>query len=210
MTSSTRERDAWAAKDQGHCVALHHEFLRCEDAFYEFRGLKKQIPIVGFSRHFSYRIYNVYARYILHLYEFMIGALTREIELKIITNKAINLKKTFYGDDVAPEERCKTIEALIGDMTRRAVRNVFKQQEINVPGDFAEKFRKCRNKIIGHVTFDRAQIDMTDFYSKYDIYLTAIFLHSQSHWGIGRQKDFPDLNQITTFFANLEQEVGRK
>ena len=210
MTSKKQESAAWAAKDQGHCVALHHEFLRCEDAFYEFRDLKSQIPIEGFSRHFSYRIYNVYARYILHLYEFLIGALTREIELKIVTNKNINLKKTFYGDGVSPEERCKAIESLIDDMTRRAVRNVVKKQEINVPGDFAEEFRKCRNKIIGHVTFERAQIDMKDFYNRYDIYLTAIFLHSQSHWGIIRQTDFPDLKQITRFFANLEQEDRQK
>jgi len=78
--------------DAAHCTALKHEFLRCEDAFKDFERsahvmiIEAQneeqsgaVPTINQNRFISYKTYNSYARFIHHLYEFMIGALAREI-----------------------------------------------------------------------------------------------------------------------------------
>lgn len=80
--------------DSAHCTALKHEFLRCEDAFKDFETYgtlmilkaqaeateaKGQPPTSAHEKRFiAYKTYNAYSRFILHLYEFMLGAVERD------------------------------------------------------------------------------------------------------------------------------------
>jgi len=78
--------------DSEHCTALKHKFLRCEDTFKDFETygtlmiMKAQAEAEGKHsstlqerRLVAYKTYNAYARFIHHLYEFMLGAVAREI-----------------------------------------------------------------------------------------------------------------------------------
>ena len=72
-------------------IALKHEFLRCEDAFYDFvetgEQLRRKGPIQGrwkaknkndVKRWLAFKRYNAYSRFVHHLYEFLIGAMKRD------------------------------------------------------------------------------------------------------------------------------------
>src|ERR1017187_3689401 len=66
------------ATDIDLCVALHHEFLRCHDAFTEFRVYASRSILVGENSWLAFKTYNAYSRFVPHLYEFMVGALMRD------------------------------------------------------------------------------------------------------------------------------------
>ncbi len=57
------------ATDTALCVALKHEFLRCDDAFNDFASSATTMIEQGENRRISYKTYNAYARFIHHLYE---------------------------------------------------------------------------------------------------------------------------------------------
>ena len=77
--------------DSAHCAALKHEFLRCEEAFKEFetfgqlmiiraqaQEVSKKPMIAHETRWVAFKTYNAYARFVHHLYEFLLGACARE------------------------------------------------------------------------------------------------------------------------------------
>jgi hypothetical protein len=66
------------ATDTALCVALKHEFLRCDDAFNDFASSATTMIEQGENRRIAYKTYNAYARFIHHLYEFILGAVARE------------------------------------------------------------------------------------------------------------------------------------
>ena len=66
------------ATDRELRTAIQHEFLRCDDAFNHFAECATTNVRVGEDRKSAYNAYNAYARFIHHLYEFMIGAIKRD------------------------------------------------------------------------------------------------------------------------------------
>ena len=64
--------------DAALCVALKHEFLRCEDSFDDFASSATLMVAHGENLRIAYRTYNAYARFIHHLYEFLMGAAKRD------------------------------------------------------------------------------------------------------------------------------------
>jgi hypothetical protein len=68
--------------DTALCVALKHEFLRCDDAFNDFASSAKIMITQGENRRIAYKTYNAYARFIHHLYEFMLSAVARDRETR--------------------------------------------------------------------------------------------------------------------------------
>jgi hypothetical protein len=66
------------AMDTALCVALKHEFLRCDDAFNDFAASATAMIRQGEGRKIAYKTYNAYARFIHHLYEFYMGAAARD------------------------------------------------------------------------------------------------------------------------------------
>ena len=72
------------------------------------------------------------------------------------------------------------------------------------PPEFATKFRQLRNKISAHVTHERSSIDLTGFYEKYHKYVYMLYWNCLGHWGL-RDKEFPNLNEITRFSVLIKE-----
>lgn len=199
--------------DKKHCTALHHEFLSCEDAYNDFIGLQKE-GLADNNRRTAYMKYNAYSRFILHLYEFLIGATKREIGLQIV-QEAEGGKSIFSFRRTIPHKDADLIiqgrtELLLkiyrGDIiSGRSTKSLFGYPE-TVPEQFATEFRNCRNHIIGHVSLKRAKLNLTQFYADYHKLLLLHFENAQTHWGIENLKEFPDLEEITRFNAVIAEK----
>ena len=63
--------------DSDHCIALVHEFMRCDNSFNEFAALGERMIRCGRNKEISLRTYDAYARFIQHLYEFLKGCINR-------------------------------------------------------------------------------------------------------------------------------------
>lgn len=202
------------ATDSAHCAALKHEFPRCEDGFKDFETYAsmmimqaqaesegKATPSAEETRLIAYKTYNAYARFIHHLYEFMLGAVARD-----------------RGDTAPMDARVKDTyicghaqRILTG--RRQAILNGTApvwENNINafpekVPVEFAEQFRKMRNKISGHVTHERSAIDLSNFYDRYHMYVHMLYQNCRGHWSLLRDKEFPDLNEITKFSVLIKK-----
>jgi hypothetical protein len=201
------------ALDTAHCAALKHEFLRCEDAFKDFETygtlmvMKAQAEGEGRtqalpeeSRLIAYKTYNAYARFIHHLYEFMLGAVQRDrgstAELKgEIASRYIQ----GHAQWVLSGRR----QAILNG-TAPGWENHISYYPEKAPPEFATKFRQLRNKISAHVTHERASIDLTDFYENYHKYVHMLYWNCLGHWGL-RDKEFPDLREITRFSVLIKK-----
>jgi hypothetical protein len=211
MTSRPRKIAATTSRigdsaDTEHCTALKHEFLRCQDAFKDFETygtlmiMKAQAEEQGRTalsadekRLIAYKTYNAYARFVLHLYEFMLGAITRE------NGTTEQLKgKTAERYIMGHVQRILTgrRQAILKGIAP-AWENDISYFPEKVPAEFPREFRQLRNKIT-HVARDRSSFDLTDFYAKYHKYVHMLYLNCLGHWGL-RNKEFPDLKQITQF-----------
>jgi hypothetical protein len=180
---------------------LKHEFLRCADAYDDFAESAKIVVEKGDNRRIAFKTYNAYARFIHHLYEFFLGA------------AAID-----RGDD-APSKAAELAERYISSYAQRALTN--RREAIlngtappyenhisyfpeTIPSGFAREFRKFRNVVSGHVSGERATLNLSDFYARNHKFLGIMFRDAGSHWGtIG--DDFPDLNEITAFTVMLRE-----
>ena len=194
--------------DSDHCKALTHEYLKCDDAFNLFKNYAEIMITKGRTAELSYRNYNAYSSFIHHLYEFMIGCLARENGNTDITNKR--------GD-----ERTKIVEDYITFHTQRVFNsycdaikrgtapswvNELSYYDIIVPIEFSTEFRKFRNKIVGHVTYERvSKLSLSKFYQQYHKFLVYLFLDAKHMWG-NSAENFPDLKEITEFSVMIKNE----
>jgi len=194
--------------DSAHCTALKHEFLRCEDAFKEFERcahvmiLKAQAeeqtnaaPIARENRFIAYKTYNAYARFIHHLYEFMVGALARETGTTAQIEAQLAERYIMSHTNRILQGR----RAAILNGTAPAWENHISAYPESVPPEFAQEFRTFRNKLSGHVKHERAAMSISEFYDKYHKYLYMLYWNCLGHWGSHRDEDFPDLKEITDF-----------
>ncbi|RYE50093.1 MAG: hypothetical protein EOP21_04595 [Hyphomicrobiales bacterium] len=177
------------------CKALKHEFLRCQEAFEEF-AIKSKIMFVrnDGDRRTAYSCYNAYVRFIHHLYEFEMGAVIRD---RLDTgNIAHTLADKYILSEMHRILRNRR-EAII-DGSAPDWENDLSYYPSQPPSDFAEKFRKIRNKSSGHVSYERPKMNITDFYRDYHKFVYLMYFEARSWWG--RQFDvFPDLDEITAF-----------
>jgi hypothetical protein len=200
--------------DTAHCIALKHEFLRCEDAFQDFEKFgtamimavqeaeQAGLPAaVNDSRRLAFKTYNSYARFVHHLYEFLLGALARE-----------------RGDtaQIRAEDADRWIQAnaqrvLTGrrssilNGTAPSWKNHISAFPETVPTEFAAEFRAIRNKANGHVTHERASKSLTDFYDNYHKFLHMSYWNWLGFWGSHRNVEFPDLQEITDFSIMIRE-----
>lgn len=200
--------DADGMMDSDHCIALIHEFYRCDESFKEFAHFGKLLIIQGHNRELSCKTYNAYASFIHHMYEFILGCIAREVGNTNITNKKGN-------------EKIKLIENYILSQTQRTLNkwrdaildgsapswaNHISCYTETVSPDFAKDFREYRNKTIGHVSHERSsKLSMTEFYLKYHKYLYLLYQDSIYFWR-RTGPDFPDLHEITEFSLMLKKE----
>ena len=180
--------------DTALCVALKHEFLRCDDAFNDFAASATIMITQGENRRIAYKTYNAYARFIQYLYEFMLGAIARERQ-------------------DTEQLRAEMAEACIASHTQRILTNrreaVLKgtapawENDISyypekIPPEFAKAFRQCRNTVSTHVSHKRSALNLSKFYDKYHKYLGLLYYEAKGWWGrVGAE--FPDLSEITAF-----------
>ncbi|MFJ3044779.1 hypothetical protein ACIPEN_03005 [Herbaspirillum chlorophenolicum] len=197
--------------DRQHCIAIVHEYQRCRDSFTLFESAATQLIMGGKNRLMSYRAYNAYASFILHLYEFLVALHARDLNVTEITK-------------TNTEEKHERLDKLIHSSISRVVRNRIDRIEQGtaprwendlstyqalwpVSPNFASEFRRMRNKVGGHVTYQRAkEIDLTAFYQANHSYLYMLY-RDCGDWWAPRGDAFPELDQITDFFGSIVREL---
>jgi hypothetical protein len=204
--------------DSEHCIALKHEFLRCEDAFKDFETygtmmvMRAQAEAQGTAastaeetRLIAYKTYNAYSRFIHHLYEFMVGATARE---KGNTAQMEAVDRDRYITSHAQRILTGRRQAILNG-TAPVWENHISAFPEKVPANFAEQFRRIRNKVSGHVTHERSTVSLSEFYDDFHKYVYMLYHNCRGHWSILRDKEFPDLSEITKFSVLLEKGASK-
>jgi hypothetical protein len=182
------------ATDTALCIALKHEFLRCDDAFNDFAASAAIMITQGENRRLAYKTYNAYARFIHCLYEFMLGALARD--LKDTTRLPAEMADKYIGSQTQRILTNRREGILRG--TAPTWENDISYYPEKIPQGFAKDFRQVRNKVSAHVSHERSTLDLSDFYDKYHKYLGLLYHGAKSWWG-HLEEEFPDLSEITAF-----------
>lgn len=193
------------AIDTAHCIALTHEILRCEEAFKDFEALATQSIMVGENRALAFKMYNSYARFIHHLYEFMAACFVRE-QHDTAAGSGKDATRFIEGYIRHHAQRILTgrREAILNG-TAPAWENDLSAFPENVPADFARDFRLCRNKAVAHVKHERATLSLSDFYGRYHMYLYMLYRDALAFWN-NKGSEFPDLKEITDFSVMIRQQ----
>jgi hypothetical protein len=187
--------------DQALCIGLNHEFLRCDDAFNDFVKSATATLKQPNDRRLSCRAYNDYARFLHHLYEFMIGAESRE---RGDTDKA----KTEWKDAYIARHAQRVLgirrEAILNG-TAPAWENHISAFPVTIPDNFAVEFRQIRNAVFGHVLAKRASLNLSDFYERNHKFVYMLYHESRNWWSL-RDHSFPALGQITAFSVAIRED----
>jgi hypothetical protein len=195
------------AIDTDYCLALVHEFLRCEEAFQNFSRYANEMILKGKDRKTSFRAYNAYGRFILHLYEFLSGCQVRDSgKSKVAKDKSEEAKFveeyiTHHTQRILNNRR----EAILGN-SAPSWENSIESYPAKAPIEFAEEFRRYRNKVMGHVSYKRSKLSLSDFYLKYHKYIYLLYQDSMHHWG-KKDDQFPDLQEITDFSVLIQKRA---
>jgi hypothetical protein len=189
--------------DKALCVALQHEFMRCRDAFDDFAESATQLIMLGQDRQRAYRTYNAYARFIHHLYEFLMGAIARDRR----DTAAVHFEDA-EREIMREAQRALTNrrDAIING-TAPAWENALSAYAEKVPPEFAREFRRHRNVTVGHVKPERRNLSLTAFYTDYHQFLYMIYSASHFSWG-SREGAFPDLKEVTDFSVMVAKTGG--
>lgn len=86
--------------DSDQCRAIIHEYYKCQDAFNQFSMVGERLVLSGQNNEISYRAYNLYSYFILHLYEFLMACHAREAKNTSITNKRGHVEPIVYSKKV--------------------------------------------------------------------------------------------------------------
>ncbi|UUD65726.1 hypothetical protein D16iCDA_08770 [Pseudomonas seleniipraecipitans] len=194
--------------DALHCLAIKHEYLRCRDTFELFRITATGMVLSGHSKHAAYRAYNAYSGFILHLYEFLIALHARDYG----NTDVVQLKG---------KARNEALDALVNEDIARVVQNRIDQinrghapshensidyyyRLLPIPDGFAQGFRRMRNKVGGHVAYERFEetYNLTAFYQANHPYLYLLYRDIGDYWG-RHCEEIPDLSNVTNFFKTI-------
>jgi hypothetical protein len=189
------------ATDTALCVALKHEFLRCNDAFDEFASAATAMITQGEDRLKAYKAYNAYARFIHHLYEFTLGAIARDRQ------NTASLKSDMAERYVASQLQrvlTKRRDAILKGIAPDWENHISYFPE-KIPASLAKEFRQFRNIVSGHVLTDRPELDLSDFYHRNHKFLHMLFRDIKEWWGRASE-EFPDLHEITAFSVMVREE----
>ncbi|MDV6333166.1 hypothetical protein [Asticcacaulis sp. 201] len=180
--------------DKALVISLQHEFMRCDDAFNELvHWTTKFFPDTN-PRRASYRAYNSYARFVHHLYEFMMGAINRD-------RRDTTSIRADEADRLLTREFQKIItrrRAAILEGRAPAWENDISAYPEDVSPSVATEFRRLRNTIIGHAKHERASLSLSDFFQRNHMYLYLLYEDTKWLW-LPKKGEFPDLGEITAF-----------
>ena len=196
------------ATDIAHCVALKHEALRMQEAFDDFAVLATQSILAGENRALAFKMYNAYARFVLHQYEFMVGALVRDQhDTSVASGRGAHIVVERYIAGSTHRILTNRREAVING-TAPSWENALSAFPERVPPEFASQFRQCRNKALGHVDYERAQMSLSEFYDRYHMFLQMLYQDILGWWGqLGTS--FPDLQEITDFTVAIQKQPAQ-
>jgi len=209
--------------DRLHCMAIRHEYLRCKDAYELFVAQGESIVMQGHSHQRAYRAYNAYSSFIHHLYELYMALFARDHQVADIKSclkikawvKGERAKRTgdeknkvgthTYTDEALNKQVYLQANQWLSSIDRGAVsveihpRSQYESM-LPVDQDFGPAFRSMRNKIAGHVTYERIElVKLTEFFQKYHPYLCMLFRNVGSS-SFGRYLDnVPDFGEVTSF-----------
>lgn len=182
------------ATDSDQCIALQHEFLRCQDAFGDFEASATTMILHGETRLLAYKSYNAYSRWIHHLYELVLALRARDIE---DTRRLEATEADRYITGEAQRILTRTRSAIL-DGTAPSWENDISYYPPEIPRGFARQFRDCRNQAYGHVTHKRAHLNLAEFYENNHRFLYLFYRDILAWWRL-REDEFPDLKEITDF-----------
>lgn len=206
--------------DRHQCMAIQHEFLRCKESFQRFEAVLDEMEHTGHTRELAHRAYNSYSTFILHLYELVLSTQAREFNdtsvLAVGKKSMVTLKRD--GGDVKVK-KSEALDLLITGVVARVLNQRIHRAELEgfsgasalaflerlnpVPEEFSEEFRIMRNKVAGHVTYERiSKIDLSSFYELYDDYLYLLYVSIGEYW-VREAEEFPDFEQVTNFLSTL-------
>lgn len=173
---------------------LQHEIMRCRRAYAEFSACAPALLAGRRERQLSYVAYNAYARYIHHLYEFLLGCGSRRRgDTHPLQAEAADELITTHLQRILTVRRQMI---LAGRTDARG--NGLEAYPAVVPSGFATEFRRLRNTTIAHVTPKRAAADLSRFYRENNFLLFLMVEDASFAWG-DREGDFPDLGAMTAF-----------
>lgn len=185
------------------CMVLKHEFLRCDDAFNDFKSAAEKMILDGNNRRISYQAYNAYARFLHHLYEFMLGAFKRD--RRDTSDLNASLKDRYINGHVQrilKNRRDAILRGIAPSWENKL--NYYPEQ---VPSNFGTHFRRVRNVASGHVLHERSSLSLSGFYEDNHKYIYLLYYEAKSWWR--RQADeFPDLGEVTAFSVSVKNHPG--
>lgn len=171
--------------DRRLCSALKHQFLRCREAYGDFIVASQKIRQGDEGRAISYRAYNAYARFLLHLYDLFMAWEQRGRN----------------NTSPIPLEQVDTVIASFARTALECVPASFNSglvASVESSNKFAEAFRKARHTALRQVGHERAELKLSTFYRDHHKYLLSVFTGSIGMCGhIG--EEFPDLGEVTAF-----------
>jgi hypothetical protein len=189
------------ATDTALCMVLKHEFLRCDDAFNEFTSAATRMILDGDNRRISYKAFNAYARFVHHLYEFMLGAFKRDREDTSDLNAP--LKVRYINGHVRRILKNRRDAILRGNAPSWENRlNYYPEQ---VPSNFGTQFRRVRNVASGHVLHERSSLSLSGFYEDNHKYIYLLYHEAKGWWG-RHTNEFPDLGEVTAFSVLVKNQ----
>lgn len=190
--------------DVAHCIVLKHEALRMQEAFEDFAKLATQSIMAGENRALAFTMYNAYARFVLHLYEFMVGALVRdEHDTGVASGRNAYILVERYIAGHTQRILSNRRESVI-NRTAPSWENDLSAFPEKIPADFAADFRRCRNRALGHVDYERAELNLSEFYDRYHSFLHMLYRNVLGSWG-RMGNEFPDLKEITDFTVAIRE-----
>lgn len=187
--------------DTNLCVALKHEYLRCEEAFDDFTTSATLMIALGENRKIAYKTYNAYARFIHHLYEFMLGAISRERgDTRPLSSHDAD---RYMGSHLQRVLTNRREDILNG--TAPTWENDISAFPEKIPEDLPAEFRRLRNTVTGHVKHERSTLNMSSFYDRNHKFVYMLFSHIKNWWG-RMGEEFPDLKEITAFSVLIQEQ----
>jgi hypothetical protein len=169
--------------DHDHCDALQDEFLRCHDAFQQFKLLATVAISAGLDPWRSHKTRHAYSTFIQHLYEFMRGAHAREALNTRITNKKLTQPERVELSEAYISHHAQRLltnrRVAIQNGTAPVWENDISYYPERIPQEFARTFREYRNNH-SHVTHERSKLNLAQFYEKYHKYL--LLLLQDARW----------------------------
>jgi hypothetical protein len=187
--------------DVALCVGLKHEFLRCDDAFNDFASSAKVMIVQGENRRICYTTYNAYARFIHHLYEFILGAVARDRrDTKQLGSDVAERYITGHAQRILTNRRNAILNG-----TAPPWENHISYYPEKIPQTFARDFCQFRNFASGHVTYKRSDLSLTKFYDHSHKFLYMLYYEAKSWWG-RQSEEFPDLKEVTSFSVLVKDE----